>query len=48
MLEDSEVDGVLLATPIFTHYELARRCLEADELRSWKSRWRPRVLRRLR
>jgi predicted dehydrogenase len=31
VLEDPEVDGVLLATPVFTHYELARRCLEADK-----------------
>ena len=31
VLEDPEVDGVLLATPVFTHYDLARRCLEADK-----------------
>jgi predicted dehydrogenase len=31
ILEDPSVDGVLLATPVFTHYELARRCLEADK-----------------
>jgi predicted dehydrogenase len=31
MLNDPAVDGVLLATPVFTHYELARRCLEADK-----------------
>ena len=26
-----DLDGVLLATPVFTHYELARRCLEAGK-----------------
>ena len=31
ILDDPSVDGVLLATPVFTHYELARRCLEADK-----------------
>ncbi len=31
LLQDSELDGVLLATPVFTHYELARRCLEAGK-----------------
>jgi len=31
VLRDPQVDGVLLATPVFTHYELARRCLEADK-----------------
>jgi predicted dehydrogenase len=31
VLADPQVDGVLLATPVFTHYELARRCLEADK-----------------
>lgn len=31
ILEDPEVDAVLLATPVFTHYELARRCLEAGK-----------------
>ena len=31
VLEDPELDGVLLATPVFTHYELARRCLEAGK-----------------
>jgi predicted dehydrogenase len=31
VLEDPEVDGVLLATPVFTHYDLARRCLEANK-----------------
>lgn len=30
-LQDSELDGVLLATPVFTHFELARRCLEAGK-----------------
>jgi predicted dehydrogenase len=31
VLEDPEVDGILLATPVFTHYDLARRCLEANK-----------------
>ena len=31
ILDDTSVDGVLLATPVFTHYDLARRCLEADK-----------------
>ncbi len=31
ILEDPSVDGVLLATPVFTHYDLARRCLEAGK-----------------
>jgi predicted dehydrogenase len=31
VLDDPDVDGVLLATPVFTHYELARRCLEAGK-----------------
>jgi predicted dehydrogenase len=31
VLEDPEVDAVLLATPVFTHYVLARRCLEAGK-----------------
>jgi predicted dehydrogenase len=31
LLEDPGVDAVLLATPVFTHYELARRCLEAGK-----------------
>jgi predicted dehydrogenase len=31
LLDDPELDGVLLATPVFTHYELARRCLEAGK-----------------
>src|SRR5579862_2244818 len=31
VLDDPEVEGVLLATPVGTHYELARRCLEADK-----------------
>jgi predicted dehydrogenase len=31
VLDDPEVDGVLLATPVFTHYELARRCLDAGK-----------------
>ena len=31
VLADPSVDGVLLATPVFTHYELASRCLEAGK-----------------
>ena len=31
VLEDSEVDAVLLATPVFTHHDLASRCLEAGK-----------------
>jgi predicted dehydrogenase len=31
ILLDPSVDGVLLATPVFTHYELARRCMEAGK-----------------
>jgi predicted dehydrogenase len=31
ILDDPGVDGVLLATPVFSHYELGRRCLEAGK-----------------
>jgi predicted dehydrogenase len=31
ILDDPLVDGVLLATPVFTHYDLAKRCLEAGK-----------------
>ncbi len=31
VLNDPSVDGVLLATPVHTHYELACRCLEAGK-----------------
>jgi predicted dehydrogenase len=31
VLEDPDVDGVLIATPVFTHHELACRCLEAGK-----------------
>jgi predicted dehydrogenase len=31
VLGDPHLDGVLLATPVFTHYELARRALEAGK-----------------
>lgn len=31
VLDDPAVDAVLLATPVFTHYELGRRCLEAGK-----------------
>jgi predicted dehydrogenase len=31
ILDDPEVDGVLLATPVYTHYDLAYRCLQAGK-----------------
>ena len=31
VLEDPVIDGVVLATPVHTHYELARRCMEAGK-----------------
>ncbi len=31
LLEDPEIDGVLLATPVSTHYELGKRCLLAGK-----------------
>jgi predicted dehydrogenase len=31
VLDDPEVDGVLLATPVFTHFDLGKRCLEAGK-----------------
>ncbi len=31
LLEDPEIDGVLLATPVSTHYELGTRCLVAGK-----------------
>jgi predicted dehydrogenase len=31
VLLDGSVDGVLLATPVYTHYDLARRCMEAGK-----------------
>jgi predicted dehydrogenase len=31
VLDDPEVDGVLLATPVFSHHDLAVRCLEAGK-----------------
>src|SRR5450755_5138247 len=31
VLDDPLVDGVLLATPVYTHYDIARRCLEAGK-----------------
>jgi predicted dehydrogenase len=31
VLNDPRVDGVMLATPVNTHYELGRRCLEAGK-----------------
>ena len=31
LLEDPEIDGVLVATPVSTHYELVKRCLQAGK-----------------
>jgi predicted dehydrogenase len=31
ILDDPDLDGVLLATPVFTHYDLAHRCLDAGK-----------------
>jgi predicted dehydrogenase len=31
VLDDPLLDGVLLATPVHTHYDLARRCMEAGK-----------------
>lgn len=31
VLQDPGVDAILLSTPVFTHYELARRCLESGK-----------------
>jgi predicted dehydrogenase len=31
ILDDPRVDGIVLATPVRTHYELARRCMEAGK-----------------
>ena len=31
LLEDPEIDGILLATPVSTHYELGKRCLLAGK-----------------
>jgi predicted dehydrogenase len=31
VLEDDEVDGIMLATPVSTHYELGKRCLAAGK-----------------
>ena len=31
LLEDPEIDGIMLATPVSTHFELGRRCLEAGK-----------------
>jgi predicted dehydrogenase len=31
ILDDPDVDAVLIATPVFTHYELAMRCLNAGK-----------------
>ena len=33
VLADPAVDAVVLATPVFTHFELGRRCLEAGKQR---------------
>lgn len=31
LLQDPEIDAILLATPVSTHYELGKRCLEAGK-----------------
>ncbi len=31
LLDDPELDGILLATPVFSHHELAYRCLQAGK-----------------
>jgi predicted dehydrogenase len=31
LLDDPELDAILLATPVFTHYDLAWRCLDAGK-----------------
>ena len=31
VLEDPEIDGILLATPVSTHFKLGKRCLEAGK-----------------
>ncbi len=31
ILDDARIDGVVLATPVGTHYELAKRCMEAGK-----------------
>lgn len=43
ILDDPDVDGVLLATPVVTHHELARRCLEAGKHTFVESCWHPRL-----
>ena len=31
LLDDPEIDGILIATPVSTHYEIAKRCLLAGK-----------------
>ena len=31
VLRDPDIEGVVIATPVSTHYQLAKRCLEADK-----------------
>jgi predicted dehydrogenase len=31
VLDDPDVDGIVVATPVHTHYDLARRCLDAGK-----------------
>ncbi len=31
VLKDPEIDGVVIATPVSTHYRMAKQCLEADK-----------------
>ena len=43
VLGDPAVEAVLLATPVFSHHALARRCLEADNNAFVEKPWRPRA-----
>ena len=38
MLDDPELDAVVVATPVPTHFELARRALRPASTSSWRSR----------
>ena len=40
MLADPELDAVVIATPVPTHYALAKQALEAASTCSWRSRRR--------
>ena len=39
MLSDDDLDAVLIATPVFTHYDLASRALGPASTASSRSRW---------